>query len=137
MDQELLLKAQFLQNQSQELEQNIEHLEKELQDLSKMNENISFLINNDEKSAISSLGKGVHIKTNIESKELFVEVGAGVIIKKTPDETQKVIKAQIEKLTEANLALHRKLDIYQKTFESIIEDIEKQQADSSEERAAK
>ena len=79
MDQELLLKAQFLQQQAQEIEQNLEIIIQEIENLQKMYEDIDFLMKSKEKSTISTIGKGLHLKTQIESKELFVEVGSGVV----------------------------------------------------------
>lgn len=127
MNQELLFKAQFLQKQAEEMEQNLELVDRELEDLQKLDANIEFLINSKEKSSISLIGKGLHIKTNIESKELFVEVGAGVIVKKSPEEARKIIITQIKKLNEARIHLLGKLDIYHRTIESVVKEIEQEQ----------
>lgn len=131
MDQELMLKAQFLQQQAQEIEQNLEIIIQEVESLKKMREDIDFLAKSNEKSAISTIGKGLHLKTQIESKELFVEVGAGVVVKKSPEEAKKVIENQIKKLTEAKDNMSGKLDIYHQTLESVINDIQKKEKEET------
>ena len=126
MDQESLLKAQFLQKQTSEIEQNLEVVDREINELTNLDSNLNFLINSNEKSTISVIGKGLHIKTNIESKDLFVEVGAGVVVKKTPEEAIKVIQNQIKKLTEARLHMMNKLEIYYKTLETMLNEMQHQ-----------
>ena len=127
MEQELLLKAQFLQSQVQELEQNLEIFDKEILELQKMSNNLEFLSKTNETSSVSSIGKGIHIKTNIASKELFVEAGAGIVIKKSPKEALSVIKNQIGKLTEARLHLLGKIEIYNGMLASVAQNIEDEQ----------
>ena len=133
MEQELLLKAQFLQQQAQEIEQNLEIIIQEIESLKKMHEDIDFLVKSKEKSAISTIGKGLHLKTQIESKELFVEVGADVVVKKSPEEAKKVIENQINKLTEAKTHMSGKLDIYHQTLETVIKDIQSKEKEKNQE----
>ncbi len=77
-----------------------------------------------EKEMISSLGKGVFIKTNLMEKDLYVDVGSNVIVKKTPEETIKIIESQIKKMYEAKVQLTVQLDMYNNTLQKIIEQIE-------------
>lgn len=127
MEQELLLKAQFLQNQVQELEQNLEIFDKELSELQKMNDNLDYFSKTNETSSISSIGKGIHIKTNIASKELFVEAGAGIVVKKSSEEARSIIKSQIGKLTEARAHVLGKVEIYHNMLASVAQNIEDEQ----------
>lgn len=123
----MLMKAQFIQKQSEELEQNLQIVDKELEDLQDMHSSLDFLNKSKETSTISTIGKGIHVKTNLESKELLVEVGAGVVVKKTPEEAKKIIAQQIKKLSEARGHLSGKLEIYQRTLASIVNEIEQEQ----------
>ena len=127
MNQELLFKAQFLQKQAEEMGESLQAVDGELADLQKTDTHLEFFITNKEKSSISSIGKGLHVKTNIEGKELFVEVGAGIVVKKSADEARKIIDIQIKKLQEAKSHMMGKLEIYQKTIESVVMEIEKEQ----------
>ena len=98
IDQETIFKAQYLQQQMQQISENIEFLNKEIQELDVFNHSLKHLSNVKEKEMFASLGKGVYLKSQIEEKsekELLVEVGARVLVKKTPEETQEIIKKQI------------------------------------------
>lgn len=127
MNQELLMKAQFLQKQIEELEQHLQLIDREIEDLNGYDASLSFFQKSKEKSIIASIGKGIHVKANIESKDLLVEVGSGVVVKKTPEEARDIISLQIKKLADARLHVIGKLDIYQKTIESVVLEIEQSQ----------
>lgn len=127
MDNELVFRAQFLQRQAEELEQNLVAIENELFDLQNTDKNLDFLSKSVENSSISTIGKGLHVRTNIESKQLFVEVGAGVVVKKSPEDARKIIETQMRKLIEARVHMAGKLEIYNKTIEGIMSEIEQEQ----------
>ncbi|MEI6849521.1 MAG: prefoldin subunit alpha [archaeon] len=131
MDQEVMYKAQLLQGEAQELEQHLEIVEHELDDLNKIHQSLKDFENLNQKSSISSLGKGIHIRTNIESKDLLVEVGAGVLVKKTSTETRAVIENQIKRLNEARLQMLNKLAMYRKALESIMQELQEEQHNHS------
>src|SRR3989344_458620 len=117
MNEELLIKAQTLQQESQEVENNIKIVNEHIGELTKFKENLEFLDRDGEKDILASLGRGVYIKSKIEDdKKLFVEIGAGVIVKKTPLETMKVIEEQIRKFEEAKLQLKTQLELYAREF---------------------
>jgi prefoldin alpha subunit len=128
MDQQLLMKAQFLHQQLEEMQQHLEILERELAEMQQYHENLSFLEKNKEKKIIASLGKGLHMSANLENNDLYVEVGANVVVKKTPGEAVNIIKFQLDKLREARLHLLGKIEIYQKTLDSAIEEMQNSQS---------
>lgn len=127
MDQQELMKAQFVHQQMQEMQTHLEMLDTEMLQLEEYSKNLNFLKTNKEKEVLASIGKGLHVKTSLVSSELFVEVGAGVVVKKTPEEAVKIIDLQLDKLKEARLHLVSKIDIYSKTLESIVDQIQKSQ----------
>jgi prefoldin alpha subunit len=124
MNQELLIQAQLIKNQTDQLEEHLSLIDKQLIDLTALKEAITQL-NKDKKEIISSLGNGVHLKSTISDKELFVEVGQGVIVKKKPEETIAIISEQLKLLAESKLNVQSQLDACQKALESLISKIER------------
>ncbi len=121
MKEELLMKAQALQNESQEVEENIKIINEHVEELTKFKENLDFLGKSDERDILASLGRGVYIKSRIaDDKKLFVEIGAGVIVKKTPQETKKVIEEQLRKFAEAKMQLDTQLGLYANEFRKMV-----------------
>ncbi len=134
--QEIYFKASYLEKQSQELQQSIDFLEQEIFELENFNKNLSLMANLKEREIIASIGKGVHIKAILpENKNsgpvLFVEIGSGVVVKKTPQETGEIVEKQVNKLREARLSMLQKLQIYQSGLSSLLSEIEKMNREHS------
>jgi prefoldin alpha subunit len=127
LNQELLQKAQLLHGQSQELEQQIEFIGKQIEELALFISTIETLMKTSQTEALSSLGKGVFIKTNIIEKELFVEVGSGIVLRKSLPETKKVIQEQISRFKEMQSQLKAQLEIYQSTLSSAVQELQNSQ----------
>ena len=131
MDQALVIKASMLEKKMQEAGGEIEFVEKELTELSRFSDNLGYLISSKDNIALSSLGKGVLIKTELKEKELFVDVGSGVIVRKEPEEVRNIIKDQIAKLAEERMRLIARAQILRENFFSVLKEIEKNQQTES------
>ncbi len=119
-----MMHASMLEKQSQEIEQNLEIIDTQILELEKFQQNIEFFSKSEEKQSISSLGRGVFVKTSLENKDLFVDVGSGIIIKKTPEQTQKTIKTQIENIQQARVQLLAQLEATRSQFQALLQQIE-------------
>lgn len=120
--QELMLQASLLEKQSQEVQESMSIIEKEIAELQALSESLSLISKEEQKDIISSIGKGVHVRAKLADKNLLVEVGAGIVVEKTPEETQKVIAQQIKKLEEAKIHLLGKMEIYYKLLHDLTKD---------------
>ncbi len=125
MDQKLIWEASLLEKQAQEIEQEKELIEKELDELNAFAENLKILSSSEEKTMLSSLGKGVLIKTEIADKKLFVNVGAGVMVRKTPEEIQKVVGGQIERFNEVRMHLLARIESLGKSLQNVLVEMQK------------
>ncbi len=125
MNEELIWKASFLEQQCGELQNNLEIIEKQILELGTFKLNIEFFSKSNETKMLSSVGKGVYVKTDLLDKKLFVEVGAGVIVKKTSAQIEKIITDQIQRLSEARGPLAARLKDYNQTLKDILSEIEK------------
>lgn len=125
--QELLMLASQLHNESKENEEKLNFLNSQILELNEFRDNLTFLIDSTETETISNIGKGVYMKTEIKSKKLFVQVGAGIVIRKTPEETKNVIESQILRLRDAKNFISSHFESYQNQLQSIISEIEKLQ----------
>ncbi|MAG26681.1 hypothetical protein CMI47_14160 [Candidatus Pacearchaeota archaeon] len=134
MDVETIQQASALHQQSQEIEEKAQFVENQILELEQFILSLDEIINTKEKSMISSLGKGVHLKTQLESKDLLVEVGSGVVVKKTPEDTKKVIESQIKKLKELKIQLTSQLEETHQHLQGLIAEIEKSQKEASKKK---
>lgn len=111
MENELLLKASLIEKQAEEINQHISYISSQVNELEEFKNDLKFFNESKNKDMLSFLGKGVYAKTSLEEKKLFVSVGSGVVIKKTPEETQKTIDSQIKNLQEVKVHLMGQLEI--------------------------
>jgi len=124
LDQETVYKISAFEQQAGELEQNIEFVEKQIHELNQFLESLDSIAKSKETEMLSSLGKGVFVKTEIKDKKLYVDAGAGVIIRKTPEEAAKIIESQVEKLNELKSQLISQRELYAHAMQELIRDIE-------------
>jgi len=123
--QELFQKAVMLQRQSEETEQQLRFVDEQIAELEKFKEGLKSFRESKEKEILANLGKGVYVKSEIKDREkLFVEVGAGVIVKKTPIEAMKVVEEQIARFENARVQIASQLESYNEELRSMIGEIE-------------
>ena|SRR3989338_2208999 len=128
MNQELILQASLLERESREIQGNLELIDREIIELEQLNLSLGSLSETRHKEMLSSIGKGLYVKGEMTEKDLFVEVGSGVVVKKSPKETIAVIEKQIKALREARAHLLAQLDTQNRRLTDIISEIEKEQS---------
>jgi prefoldin alpha subunit len=127
INQETLMKANFLQKESQEMEQRLEMVENQIIEFEQFHQSLKELEKSNEKEIFSSLGKGVHLPAEIKSKELLVEVGQGYLVKKKPEEVLETIEDQTKRLKEARMQMRTRIEIYNSALHEIVSQIEQMQ----------
>ena len=127
MSHELIHEAQELEKYTAELEEHIKFLESQIQELDQFAERLTILnlnfINN---CFNSSIGKGVYLPAELKDNNLLVEVGAGVIVKKTPLELKDVVIEQISKLQESKISLISQIGFYAQKIQEIMSEVQNQ-----------
>ncbi len=121
MDHEIIAQASYLEKKSEELGGHLEYVDSEISELEKFDLSLKSLLDSNSKNILASLGKGVHIPAEIKSSNLFVEVGSGIVIRKTPEQAKKVVESQIKKLKEARVHILSELDSTRTQFQELIE----------------
>ena len=113
------------EQKSQELLQRALQLKEQIKELTDFNSNLEVLGENEEREMLANIGRGVHMKVSQEKDEkLFVEVGAGVVVKKTPEEATKIVEKQIQKFQEAKLHLTSQLHEHAEEFRKMLKEVE-------------
>ena len=128
----MFIQANALQRQAQEMQEHLNLVDQQITELDEFKETLGALKDTKEKEAIISLGKGVHIKSGLTDEKLFVEVGAGVVVRKTPEETEEVIQDQLLKLREMRIQFTVQIEQNQIQLQTLISQLESQQAESAE-----
>lgn len=127
----LLMRAAELQQYSEQAEQQLALINNELVEMSNFEKNVDAFSKNSQKEIISSIGKGVYAKALLADKDFLVNVGSGVLVKKTPEETKKVVKSQLEKLEEAKAGLLAQMELFHNELYQLVGEIEKLRAEKN------
>ncbi len=122
MDEETVMRAAMIEREARQLEENLQLIDGQIAELESFEETLNFFIKSKDKEMLSSLGRRVYVRTNIEERDkLFVEVGSGVIVKKSPGDTIKIAKEQIERLRQARNEILSRLNEYNGQLQQIID----------------
>ena len=110
-----------IEREARQLEENLQLFDNQIYELEEFMKNLDFIAKSKEKEALSTIGKRVYLKTKIEdSSKLFVDIGAGVVLQKTPEETLRIVREQISGLQGARKQLASQLEMYYKELEDFI-----------------
>lgn len=120
----LLWKAAVLERQVEELQQHLVLISREIDELHAFYDHLKRFSESWQNEMFSSLGKGIHVKAKGMDRHLFVEVGAGVVVKKTPAETQVVIDGQVKRLHEAKFHVLQQLEARTHALQEVAHEIE-------------
>lgn len=127
MDASKVMEAQELERYAGELDQHQAYLDKQLVELAKFSEDVKVLEKTKEKEIHSPLGKGVYIPAQITDTKLLVEVGAGVLVKKTPAELDLVLRDQMTRLSESKAQVSSQLELVTQRLQEIMSELSKQE----------
>ena len=125
MNEQIIERANILHQESQAIEEQIGFVEQQISELEQFTSELNILHSGDKSEILSSLGKGVYVRGNVEKKDFFVDVGAGVVMKKSFNEVQSIIKQQLEGLKVLRENSQNRLLELRDEFERIIKNIEK------------
>lgn len=125
MSEELLRRALQLRQESEEIEQQLGFITEQIKELESFRESLAVLEQSSEKEILSHLGRGVYLKNQRASDgRLFVDVGANILVRKTPTEARKIITEQIKKFIEARTQLIERLEAYKQEFGAMVRELE-------------
>jgi len=118
--QELIYKLAMFEQQIQQLQQQLQAVEKGIIELGNLDLGLDELKGGVGKEIMSPIGQGIFAKTKLLSEDLIVDVGGKNFVKKSVDETKKLIENQIEKLDEIRKDLQSSINEIGKEFEKVL-----------------
>ena len=124
--EELLYRAVELKNKSEDVEKNLQFIGEQIAELEDFNKSVERLEKENEKEILANIGRGVFVKADRKiGEKLFVDIGGGILVRKTPKATRKIIEEQIIKFNEAKIKLTEELEYFAAQFRQMMEEVEK------------
>ena len=123
---EILQRAVVLQQQSEEAERQLQFIKQQVSELEEFSKSLEALGKTKNEEVLVPIGKGVYSKAKVDNKEdFFVEVGAGVVLKKSAQETKEIINEQIKKFNSAKVGLSAHLESNMQAFQKMLHEVQK------------
>lgn len=127
MDEKLIQQAAHAHQQAEQIEQQVNFVDSQISELGAFQKNLLSLESSNEEDILASMGRGVFAKAKLSSRELLVEVGAGIIVKKMPSEISSLIESQIKSLQESRIFLLQQLNEQTRKLQQFMHQLEMQE----------
>jgi prefoldin alpha subunit len=108
--QEMMVKFQMFEQQINHLNQQIQAIEEGINEMSILYSDLNELKNSKGKEILAPFGRGIFVKAKLLSEELMVDVGGKNFVKKSIEDTKKIISEQIKKLEDIKEELTKELE---------------------------
>lgn len=122
----ILPRIQQLHAESEAVEERISFIDTQVEELTQFIIHLEALENSSETRMLSSLGKGIFIPTTLADKNLWVDVGAGVLVRKRIPEALAIITHQLKNLGQMRTESQAYLHTLHREFETMIAVLEKE-----------
>jgi len=126
--EEIILRLGMIEQEMNKLQEHLQLIEQNILELQNLQMSLQELKDSKEKQMLANLGKNIFIETEVQNKNLFVDVGNKTFVKKNIPETIKIIEEQISKLMQAKNHVLGKMQETQQQAQSIIAEAEKSES---------
>ena len=118
--------AMMLKQQSEEVEKQLSFVNEQINEMEHFLAGLKEIDESDKEDILANLGRGVYAKANlVRGEKLFVEVGSGVVVRKSNKEARVVVEGQLNKFREAQIQLREQMEIYAGEFRRLLGEVEK------------
>ncbi len=122
-NQEEMIELQMIQQEAEHIEERIQVINQQIQELIEVKRSLNEInLKNTPVKNLFNIGKGIFIESETVSKQVFVNIGAGVIVKRDIMEAILIIDNQIKKLNQGKDYFFQKILEIQEEAEKILKD---------------
>jgi len=132
--EEIILRLGMIEQEMNKLQEHLQLIEQNILELQNLQMSLQELKDSKEKQMLANLGKNIFIETEVQNKNLFVDVGNKTFVKKNIPETIKIIEEQISKLMQAKNHVLGKMQETQQQAQSIIAEAEKSESEKTKKK---
>ena len=122
--QEYFMRINMLGQEAEKTEQQIQAIDQQISELNSVRDSLNGLEeegkNNEPKEILAHLGKGIFVKAEVKEKDLYVNVGKEVVLKKTIPDTLKIIEDQSKILLEGKEELIARIQDIQEKMQQMM-----------------
>ncbi|MBU1136603.1 MAG: prefoldin subunit alpha [Nanoarchaeota archaeon] len=118
--EEYIFQFNMLQKEAEKMQEQLQIINQQIAEFEILKLSLE-KIENHKEEMLSSLGKGIFIKTKPLEKELFVNIGNGIVLKKTTKDTEKIIEKQVKQLEDIKQSLLTEIEKINMELQRVLE----------------
>ena len=126
--QDYLLKLSILQQEAGKIEEQLQLVNQQIAEFEILKMSLEKISKSGREEILAPVGKGVYLRTKPLENELFVNIGANIVLKKTPKEAEKIIDSQINELGKLKEDLVGNIEKINLQLQNLVEEAQKEQA---------
>ena len=135
--QEYLMRMQVIEEEARQIEMQIEMIDQQSNELIQISKSLEQLwLKEENPEFLANLGKGIFVKAKALEKELFVSIGNGTVVKKTPKEALEIIMIQLRKASETKSEFMSRINELQVEMQRLAEEAGKENKDHNGEECS-
>ena len=104
-NEEYMMQLSMIQEEARKLEEQLNIINQQVKEFDLLKESLTNIEKVKSEKVLTSLGKGVFVESKIESKELLVNIGNNVVLKRSTKETKDIIDKQIGELEKIRIQI--------------------------------
>jgi len=120
-NEEYIMQLSMIQEEARKLEEQLNIINQQIREFDLLKESLDNIENVKSEKVLTSLGKGVFVESKIESKELLVNIGNNVVLKRSTKETKDIIDKQIRELEKIKIQIEQAIGDLDLELQRILE----------------
>ncbi len=121
------MQLNMLEQQGREIQQQVGLVNQKIGELTVLKLSLNRIHETKEKEFLAPLGEGVFLKAKIEEKELFVNVGSKLVVRKSIKETEDLIERQVKQLESVKNELEEQVEKLNTELQKLVKIIKAEQ----------
>lgn len=122
-NEQYIMRLYALQQEAEKYEEQLNLANQQIQELESLSLSLKKITEN--KDILAPIGRGIYVESEVKSKELFVNIGSNIIVKKTPNQAIEIISNQINKIEEIKNGLMNEMNELNNQMRDLLEEAQK------------
>lgn len=118
--EELIYKFGMFEQQMRQIQEQMEAVDKGMNDLKELSLGLEEIKGSSGKEVMAAIGRGIFVKAKIVEEELNVDIGNGNFVKKSVDETKKILEKQETRLGGIKVELNNAMSNLEKELNNLM-----------------
>jgi prefoldin alpha subunit len=133
MEQEKIIKMQYLEQEAQALNQQLELIDQNISEMQALSLSLAEIENKENNEFLVNIGKKIYFAVEIKKEMPIMEVGNKTFVRKSIPDAKKIIEGQENKLAIAKTQIIERLNALQEEANILIQEMQEKEENHNHE----